>query len=276
VWRGELPSREGWPITWVHSALLARKQAALRDERIARTIQEFEDLRERLASPRSRIRSRRRIHEVLRHIFGRLTTARYVRVRVVQETEEKFRQMGPGRPGANTAYRKITKKRHTLTWHLADSVISEERRHDGMYPLLTNDRALSPAEVLTFHKMQPRLERRFSQLKDPMAIAPVFLKNEARIEAFFTIYALALLVQALMERQVRLAMKREEITTLPIYPERRRSRYPTALQILRLFENVDRHELHAEGRTIKTFLPALDPITKEVLRLMDVPASVYR
>jgi transposase len=35
-----------------------------------------------------------------------------------------------------------------------------------------------------------------------------FLKNEGRIEAMFTVYFLALLVQALIERELRHAMKR--------------------------------------------------------------------
>jgi transposase len=45
-------------------------------------------------------------------------------------------------------------------------------------------------------------------------IAPVFLKDEGRIEALFTLYFLALLVQALIERELRLAMTR--IDELPL------------------------------------------------------------
>ena len=52
-------------------------------------------------------------------------------------------------------------------------------------------------------------------------IAPVFLKDEGRIEALFTLYAIALLVQALIERELRQAMAREGIEELPIYPEQR-------------------------------------------------------
>ena len=37
----------------------------------------------------------------------------------------------------------------------------------------------------------------------------MFLKNEGRIEALFFLYLLALLVQALIERQVRLEMEKE-------------------------------------------------------------------
>src|ERR1039458_581777 len=72
-------------------------------------------------------------------------------------------------------------------------------------------------------------------------IAPVFLKNPGRIEALFTLYFLALLVQALIERELRLAIKREHIAQLPIYPEQRQCKRPTTEQILRLFSLAERH-----------------------------------
>ncbi|MFQ5382833.1 MAG: hypothetical protein ACE5EF_14635, partial [Dehalococcoidia bacterium] len=99
-----------------------------------------------------------------------------------------FRQRGPGRPGPNTAYRRITKKRYTLTWDVRVDLVERDRTHDGMFPLLSNDRSLTPANAFHHYKRQPRLEARFRQLKDPMAIAPVFLKNEGRIEALFFLF----------------------------------------------------------------------------------------
>ncbi|MDG7000982.1 MAG: hypothetical protein JRN15_17955 [Nitrososphaerota archaeon] len=55
-----------------------------------------------------------------------------------------------------------------------------------------------------------------SELKTVHEIAPVFLKNPGRIEAFFTMYFFALLVQALIERELRGAMKRHQLKSLPI------------------------------------------------------------
>ncbi|MGT2455355.1 hypothetical protein ACU4GI_19755 [Cupriavidus basilensis] len=87
------------------------------------------------------------------------------------------------------------------------------------------------------------IEKRFEQVKTVHEIAPVFLKDEGRIEALFTLYFLALLVQALIERELRLAMKREHIDELPLYPEQRQCRRPTTEQILRLFSLAERHKL---------------------------------
>jgi transposase len=134
-----------------------------------------------------------------------------------------------------------------------------------MYQLMTNDRKLSSAEVLQAHKGQPVIEKRCEQLKTVHQIAPIFLKNEGRIEALFTLYFLALLVQALIERKLRLTVQRENITELPIYPEQRDCERPTAEQILRLFTLAERHRLSQGEHTLEGFkveftdLPASGP-----------------
>jgi transposase len=145
-----------------------------------------------------------------------------------------------------------------------------------MYPLLTNDRSLSPTQVLEAHKGQPSIEKRFEQIKSVHEIAPVFLKNEGRIEALFTLYFLALLVQALIERELRLAMQRERIVELPIYPEQRPCRRPTTEQILRLFSLAERHTLVSEGRALQVFSPELTELQRQVLSLLGVSLQAYR
>jgi hypothetical protein len=124
-----------------------------------------------------------------------------------------------------------------------------------MYPLITNDRGMSPVQTFQAHKGQPMIEKRFEQIKTVHEIAPVLLKNEGRIEALFTHYFLALLVQALIERELRLAMKREKIDELPLYPEQRNCARPTTEQILRLFSLAERHQLMQDGKVAQASTP---------------------
>ena len=49
-------------------------------------------------------------------------------------------------------------------------------------------------------------ERRYSNFKGPIAVAPMFLKNNRRIEALISVICLALLIFSLVERAVRLAI----------------------------------------------------------------------
>jgi len=144
-----------------------------------------------------------------------------------------------------------------------------------MYPLITNDRSLTPTQVLEAHKGQPKIEKRFEQLKTVHEIAPVYLKDPGRIEALFTLYFLALLVQCLIERELRLAMTREQIRELPIYPEQRLCKKPTTEIILRLFNLVQRHTLSQDNNPVQRFEPQLTELQNQVLSLLGVPAEHF-
>jgi transposase len=145
-----------------------------------------------------------------------------------------------------------------------------------MYPLITNDRNLSAAQVLEAHKGQPMIEKRFEQIKTVHEIAPVLLKNEGRIEALFTLYFLALLVQAIIERELRLAMKREKITELPLYPEQRDCERPTTEQVLRLFSLAERHQLMHDDKTVQVFNVEFTDLQRQVLALLGVSENAFR
>jgi transposase len=273
--RYRMPSREGWPVVWLKSDLLALRQERRRQERLARAQQLLDDLRSRLIGPRPRLHSRAAIAQRVEDIVTTCEVARYLKVKVRQVEEHTFRQTRRGRPGPKTTYVRNTRKRWTIDWEIDQKTVDYDRKSDGMYPLLTNDRKLSDIEVFEAHKRQPTIEKRFQQTKSVLEIAPVFLKNEGRIEAFFFVYFLALLTQALIERQLRLAMKAHDIDELPLYPEERTTTRPTAEQVFRLFSLTQRLILYGSGRPIRVFHPELTDLQRQVLDLLEVPANVY-
>ena len=276
VFRYPLPSREGWPVIWVYSSLLAMRQAQTRRERLARATRELEELNAKLTGSRPRRRSRREVQERVDEILRDRKVVRYLVVKIVRRAEHYFRQVGPGRPGPNTRYVRKTRRRWALKWHIDEDQVAYDQKSDGMYPLLTNDRTLTEAQVLDAHKRQPVIEKRFEQSKTVFEIAPVLLKNEGRIEALFFTYFLSLLIQALIERELRRAMVREGIDELPLYPEDRTTQRPTAEQIFRLFGLVERHTLHRDGHELRVFDPEFTELQKTVLNLLGVPQAVYR
>jgi transposase len=95
----------------------------------------------------------------------------------------------------------------TLEWHFDEAALAAEASTDGWYALLTNlGPEVSTAEVFYNYKGQEAPERRYSNFKGPMAVAPMFLKNNRRIEALISVICLALLIFSLVERAVRLAL----------------------------------------------------------------------
>ncbi len=102
------------------------------------------------------------------------------------------------------------------------AAIDAEAATDGWYALLTNLSVAdaSAAEVLLRYKGQEVVERRYGDFKGPLAVSPMLLKSNRRIQALITVICLALLVFCLVERAVRLAIS-PAVTMIGLYPERR-------------------------------------------------------
>jgi transposase len=275
AYRAELLSAEVCSVVWVWSSLLTLRQEARRRRNIAAATEQLKQVRQRLAGAKTRLRGAAEIDQQVKTILDKYSVSRYLKVTRAVREEHLFRQARRGRPGPETAYHKITKRRFDIEWSTDEGAIAYDHKSDGIYPLMTNDRKLSSAEVLQAHKGQPMIEKRFEQVKTVHEIAPVFLKNEGRIEALFTLYFLALLVQALIERELRLAMKREHIEELPLYPEQRECERPTTEQILRLFSLAARHRLSQGARTCQVFDVEFTDLQRQLLALLGVPEQAF-
>ncbi len=275
AFRYHLPSKESWPVFWLWSSLLELHQEQSRRQRIAKAEEQLEQLQEQLTSSRSRRRSHEEVERRIDAILGGQQVGRWLTVKIHGTETHRYRQATPGRPGPDTSYVRRTKRGWRLEWIVDENVIAYDHKSDGMYPLLTNDRTLSVADAFAAHRRQPAIEKRFEQLKTVFEIAPVFLKNEGRIEALFLVYFLALLVQALIERELRRGMAKAGLPDIPLYPEERACHAPTAEQVFRLFSLPARSTLLNAGHAVRVFDPDLTDLQRQVLRLIGAPASAY-
>ena len=146
---------------------------------------------------------------------------------------------------------------------------------DGIFPLATNT-SLNALAVLRAYKYQPQLEKRHALLKSVLQVAPIFLKKNERIEALMFVYFLAQLVSALLERQLRNAMRAQGLAHIEILPEERPSPSPTIQQIVRVFSSCARHLLLSQkGELVQTFSDPLTPIQKQILSLLAISTAAY-
>jgi transposase len=196
-------------------------------------------------------------------------------VEIEEQEEETFRQATRGRPSERTPYLRETRKRFTLTWKLDVEALSEAEREDGVFPLLTNDRELGATEVLQAYKRQPLLEKRFSQFKTDFAVAPVFLKNVSRIQGLLAAYFFALLVQTLLERELRQAMARAGEATLPLYPESRPCARPTTHRLIEVFSSIQRHEVRVGEGEPRVMVTELTKAQRSIIRLLGLDPRTY-
>jgi hypothetical protein len=115
---------EAWPIVWVWSKLLTGHQRASRQRRIDAAVAALTALRDRIVSPRARIRGASRIDLEVEKILEHYHVRRYVKVSRTVRAEHDFKQTRRGRPGPDTAYRRITHRRYDLEWTIGVDPIS--------------------------------------------------------------------------------------------------------------------------------------------------------
>ena len=272
---GPALTTEGYRLVWYHSTRKADLDAAARATQIEKTLQRLGQLRAKITSPRTRWRQADKIQRTVDQILETYDTADFVRVEIAPQQQEEFRQEKPGRPGPDTKYVRSVSTRYELRDYVDPGRMADESVTDGIFPLVTNVPELSELELLHAYKRQPVIEKRFSQLKTDFAVAPVYLKDVRRIQALLCVYFLALLVEALLERELRQAMAQEGIESLPLYSESRACRWPTARRVLDLFENVERHEWVTPGGRTTVLVTELSNLQRRVLNLLGLRPDTY-
>ena len=270
-------SKEGYRLWWFHSRGKAESDAATRTRRLTRAIRELSDLRVRLAGLRTRFRQRELVAAAVDAILDAQGVREYLQVEIQEHQQPTYRQASRGRPTKDTQYTRQVQSRFDLRWEIAGPQLAAATAGDGVFPLITNLRDWTAAEVLQAYKRQPIIEKRFSQLKTDFCVAPVYLQSVTRIVGLLAVYFFALMVQSLLERELRQALAAQGLKSLPLYPEGRSCARPTTRQLLDVFAPLARHTLYLEGSDeFELFTTELAPLHRQILQLLRIPTTDYR
>ncbi len=101
-------------------------------------------------------------------------------------------------------YRYFEWKLHDGTLEFTESKrrYEREQRIEGKYVIATSEAGLSVLDAVAMYKELSEVESGFRQLKDVMAMRPIYHQIETRVKAHIFVAALALLVQRLLGRRL--------------------------------------------------------------------------
>jgi transposase len=265
--------QEGFRLLWFRSSEKARRDWNEREEKIASAMDQLRTLAD--PAHKKKTRTEAKVRKQADAILTRLAVQDWVKVEIALEEVTHYRQLTRGRAAANTVYHKVVDWRPRISYSRDENAIARAELMDGVFPLTTNA-DLDAKAVLRAFKYQPKLEKRHALLKSGLRVAPIFLKKNVRIEALMFVYFLAQLVCALLERQLRNAMRQRGLSEIQILPEDRPSATPTTEQIVRVFNSRARHLLLSKGnQLVQTFTDPLSSIQEQILNLLTIPAKVY-
>ena len=276
-WGFESPmnSEEGYRIIWILSSQKQEQDAQIRGQKIEKTIDELARLKEKTGS--RKWKTKEQITSSVLKIFDKHSSSNWFDWKIITQEDEIYRQKGKGRPSKNTEYVRIIKTKWTFEAMPNSKKIQDDAASDGMFPLITNisEKKFTMKDILLKYKYQPYIEKRHQQFKSVFDAAPVFLKSIHRIEALMFVYFIALLLNALIERELRNSMKQKEIELLPLYPEERNCKYPTTERILSLFENQRKHILKENNIVLKQFYDPVSDLHKSILNLLKISKKEF-
>jgi transposase len=271
---GPQVSVEGYRLIWIRSSQKAALDAELRERAIQASEEELVELGSRLN--RGRLRRRSSILKATRAILKRRGVDGLVRVEIATETRVRWRRLRRGRPRRDDPVREVRRTWYRLEFAPDSDALRRHARTDGVFPLISNLPAgpYSKKQVLLIYKYQPHVEKRHALLKSELEVAPVYVKRPGRVVGLIHAHYLAMVLEALIERTVRLAMRREAIETLPILPEGRPTKTPTTPRILEVFNGVSWYEFERADETV-TFPIELTALQKQLLGLLGMDPRDY-
>jgi transposase len=270
--QGPALTQEGYRIVWVRSSQKERRDAESRQGRLRQAEVELAVLARRLG--RGKLRSVKAVRARARALVEHFGVAAFLRVEVASHDVTAERYLRRGRPKAGDPKKTIHTRRLGLRVTRERAALRAEERADGVFPLVTNHPKASKREVIEMYKFQGHLEKRFALTKSEYGVAPVFLKKPHRVASLLHLYFIAIMCSALIEREVRTAMKARGIETLPILPEGRPTHTPTTPRILEAFADVAWHEFR-EGDRVVGFPVNLTPTQETLLDLLGLPRTAY-
>lgn len=262
-----------YPLYWFYSSEKSQRDRQSRQERLEVAEEKLAELAPRLN--RAHLKRQAEILRAAKAILEHYRVDDLVDVRL-QTHLHVTRKRPRGRPpGQKAVYRYEHHVTYSLHWSRKGAALAAEARTDGVVPLLCTDPGIPPKTVVQDYKFQARLEKRFSQFKTVHRAAPLLFKTIRRVEANMFVFFIALLIQALLERELRQKLAQRGLPPLKLYPEDRDAPHPTTSQLFKTFDRLSTSTITQDGRFCEEYHDELNQTHRTVLSLLDITEQEF-
>lgn len=266
-------TKRGYRIHWISSSEKRKRDRFAREQRLKKAERDLITLRLKLN--KRNLKTKKAIEDAATSIFAKHAVENLLSLEIGMTKELYQTPIGKGRPGRKTKYKGHFNTLYTLSWTRNAKALKDEQKTDGIFPLLCTDEKMTAKEVLKAYKYQPRLEKRFSQFKGIHRAAPLLFKKIERVEANMFAFFIALILQSLLEREVRRKMKKNKVKSLTVYPEQREASHPTTCKVLTIFDPVSAYQISQKGTVIEEYKDELNDTQKTILKFLGIPQHMY-
>jgi transposase len=266
-------NKKGYRVIWIHSSSKAEEDRKKRLRKIDRAQKALGKLVPKLNA--YHLKTQKEIKAAVDKICKDVNALLDVKITLGRKQISKIIPPRKRQPG-ESIYKNKWSFTYGLEWEISKQSANEALRTDGLFPLITNHHKLDAAEALRMYKRQAYLEKRMYTQKSILEVAPVFLKDEKRIEAVMLLYFVSLMIVSLIERNIRMNMEKERIEKLPILPQGMNTKKPTWNNLRYFFRNIHLSLILKGNIPIQASLKGLSDLHKKICELIEVPCSAYQ
>ena len=259
--------KDNYKVHWIYSSEKKKRDRKARDKTLRKAEYELAELSGKLNT--RNLKTKETILKKVADILDGRGVRRLFHFNLMEVMEKNKKQVGYGRPCAKTKFKTISRKLFSISFTRNQQALKEEKNVDGVFPLLSTDPEITEKEALLAYKYQPRLEKRFTQFRSVHNAAPLLFKKIERVEGIMFLFFIGLMIQAIIEREVRGKMKDENILALPVYPEHRIAYHPTTAKIFDRFEGLSIYHLEKDEKT-KEYRDELSTLQTEMIKILEI------
>ena len=264
-----------WDERWlvIQSQSFAKQQINGLEKRLNSAKAELDKLIKRPGTDQAKLDSK------AQKILAQYRVTKFISVESTEEISYKERQIGPGRPGPKHRRKKVKVRHLKFNYSLQEEAIETEKKLAGwrIYVSNTPAKRLDLSQAAQHYRGQWQPEHGFHRFKKGIVSAlPIYLQVETRIPGLMLILSIALRFLTLAEFMVRKALLKEQEAIAGLYAgnPKRKTKRPTTERMLKAFQNITLYCQTIQGQKVYE-MTLLSSLQKKILRLMDVPQSIY-
>ena len=267
---------EGRPVTWrerrlvVRSVAQATRQAQALDARLQRAVADIHRLNERKQG--KKILEAPALSATAEQILAEQRVVGLIHL----DLETTTQVIPQRRYGARPATCRV-QHQSTIRARIDPLAVAAARQRLGWRVYATNHATLTVATAVQAYRGQYLIERSFGRLKGrALAITPLFLQTDARVEGLIRLLSLALRVLVLVEFVARRCLATIPEPIAGLYPGQpdRATASPTAELLLRAFRGISLSVVAIAGQ-VRALLSPLSALQHRILTLLGWSAEIY-
>ena len=216
------------------------------------------------------------LEEKIREVLKKHRLIQYIEYSIEKKISYDQVYKGQGSRSEKSSYRRVRQTSLILNYRRCHQEIESFRRLAGWRLYVTNARSqkLSLTEAVEAYKEQWQPEKGFHRFKKGrLSALPIYFRDEEKIRGLMFLLTIALRVFTLMEFVVRRQLHQSQSSLAGLYEgnPKRATDHPTAEKMLKAFSNITLY-IYRDG---SEEISSLNLVQEQILRLMNVPKSIY-